>query len=166
MISREARSANMADGTLVKKFYHNSRLPKEKTGERRFGAGPSFAIPTSTRKRLRMPQKRFPKSRRTVLESAASTSSDVSSRLFRSPKAWASRAIFGNGRICCESSFSIRRKGLSEPMQKGMSMRVVPCNTCVGATLRVRFDHLKVEPLADRNGVISLGHRNVDDGFS
>jgi hypothetical protein len=51
-------------------------------------------------------------------------------------------------------------------MQKGMSMRVVPCNTCVGATLRVRFDHLKVEPLADRNGVISLGHRNVDDGFS
>ena len=41
-------------------------------------------------------------------------------------------------------------------MQKGMSLRGMPPNTCVLTTLRVRFDNIKLEPLADRNGVNSL----------
>jgi hypothetical protein len=45
-------------------------------------------------------------------------------------------------RPVADPSFSIRRKGFSEPMQKGISLRVVPPNTSVLATLRVQVDHL------------------------
>ena len=57
----------------------------------------------------------------------------------------------------CYASVTVAGKSQnSEPMQKGMSLRGVPPNRCVLTTLRVRFDHTKLEPLAERNGVISL----------
>ena len=51
-------------------------------------------------------------------------------------------------------------------MQKGMSLRVVPPNTCVSLLCACDLITFKLEPLAERNGVIFTGHRNIDDGLS